>query len=113
MLLYVALITAGFGAALGLLSLTGQISLGKDAPAWVQAIGSIVAILIAVAVPSAQHYLTERKQEREMADKARSLGLMLLPSSKGIHQIPEPSHGPPLCAGADSAMTFIHRNERV
>lgn len=78
-LLYVALITAGFGAALGLLSLTGQISLGKDAPAWVQAIGSIVAILIAVAVPSAQHYLTERKQEREMADKARSLGLMLLP----------------------------------
>ncbi|WP_423169700.1 hypothetical protein [Stenotrophomonas maltophilia] len=76
---YVALIAIGFAAALGMLGLTGQIVFGKDAPAWVQAIGSIVAILIAVAVPATQHYLSDRKQRQEAQDKARSLGLLLLP----------------------------------
>ncbi|MCI1053758.1 hypothetical protein MOQ19_09570 [Stenotrophomonas maltophilia] len=77
---YVALITIGFAAALGMLGLTGQINFGKDAPAWVQAIGSIVAILIAVAVPATQHFLSSRKQQQESLDKARSLGLLLLPA---------------------------------
>ncbi|HEL3784046.1 TPA: hypothetical protein UM046_004323 [Stenotrophomonas maltophilia] len=76
---YVALIAIGFAAALGMLGLTGQIVFGKDTPAWVQAIGSIIAILIAVAVPAAQHFLAGKKQQQETLDRARSLGLMLLP----------------------------------
>ena len=47
--------------------------------AWVQAIGSITAILIAVAVPATQHYVSEREKRSEKADRARSLGLLLLP----------------------------------
>lgn len=78
-LMYVLFASIGFAMALYVLWLTGNINLGKDAPAWVQAIGSIAAILIAVAVPGVQHYLADRARERETLDKARSFGLMLLP----------------------------------
>lgn len=46
---------------------------------WVQAAGSILAILIAIAVPAIQHWLSERRKKAEALDKARSFGLMLLP----------------------------------
>jgi hypothetical protein len=81
-LMYVLFAYVGFSLALLVLWLTGSISLGKDAPAWVQAVGSIVAILIAVAVPATQHFLTDRKQRQEVQDRARSLGLLLLPHIK-------------------------------
>ncbi|MBH1636363.1 hypothetical protein I5U65_14750 [Stenotrophomonas maltophilia] len=48
--------------------------------AWVQAIGSIAAILLAVAVPAIQHRLASKERQRQKADLARSLGLMLLPA---------------------------------
>ncbi|MBN7848353.1 hypothetical protein J0L38_00975 [Stenotrophomonas maltophilia] len=78
--MYVLFASVGFAMALFVLWLTGNISVGKDAPAWVQAIGSIVAILIAIAVPAAQHFLSDRKQRLESEDRARSLALLLLPS---------------------------------
>lgn len=78
-LVYVIFAAIGFSMATFVLWLTGNISLGKDAPAWVQAIGSIAAILIAVAVPAVQHYMADRARQRESMDKARSFGLMLLP----------------------------------
>ncbi len=52
--------------------------------AWVQAIGSIAAILIAIAIPAAQHFITMRGTRRERADRARSLGLLLLPHIKSF-----------------------------
>jgi len=54
--------------------------------AWVQAIGSIVAILIAVAVPATQHFLAAKKQQQESLDRARSLGLMLLPAIRDLSE---------------------------
>ncbi|QNH11194.1 hypothetical protein [Xanthomonas sp. SI] len=53
-------------------------------PAWMQAVGSIAAILIAVAVPAAQHWLSAQTRRREAADRARSLGLLLLPHIKAF-----------------------------
>jgi len=47
--------------------------------AWVQAVGSIVAILMAVAIPAVQHLLAANVRASERADRARSLGLLLLP----------------------------------
>ncbi|PPU60020.1 hypothetical protein XacyCFBP1159_13245 [Xanthomonas arboricola pv. corylina] len=71
--------SAGAALAFGVLGFIGQIRFGKDAAAWVQAVGSIAAILIAVAVPAAQHRLATNARSQEAADRARSLGLQLLP----------------------------------
>ncbi|RRU23599.1 hypothetical protein EGJ34_02855 [Stenotrophomonas sp. 278] len=51
----------------------------SDLPAWVQAIGSIVGILIAVAVPAAQHRISAAEKRKDADNRARSLGLQLLP----------------------------------
>lgn len=48
---YAALIATGFMLAFGLLGLIGPVSFGKDAPAWVQAVGSIAAIIAAGLLP--------------------------------------------------------------
>lgn len=48
---YVALIAIGFAAALGMLAITGQVRFGNNAPAWVQAVGSIAAIVAAGLIP--------------------------------------------------------------
>jgi len=85
-LVYVVLMALGFAAGIALLCITGQIQFGKDAPAWVQAIGSVVAILIAVAVPATQHFLAAKKQQQESLDRARSLGLMLLPAIRELSE---------------------------
>ncbi|WP_267122929.1 hypothetical protein [Xanthomonas sacchari] len=50
-----------------------------DWPAWVQAVGSLLAIAIAIAVPAVQHQLAARERIRESRDRARSLGLELYP----------------------------------
>lgn len=81
---YVVLIALGFVAAIGLFGITGQIQFGKDAPAWVQAIGSIIAILIAIAIPAVQHKLAGGQEEAAMLNKARSLGLYIRPSIEDL-----------------------------
>ena len=52
----------------------------QDLPAWVQAVGSVFAILLAVAVPAVQHLLSERRIRDEAASGARrqhALAVML------------------------------------
>lgn len=51
----------------------------EQGAAWVQAIGSILAILLAIAVPAIQHSILERRRRLESDDRARSMGLLLLP----------------------------------
>lgn len=48
--------------------------------AWVQAIGSLVAILIAIAVPAVQHRLAAKRKNEETLDRARSLALFIRPA---------------------------------
>lgn len=67
-LLHVGLIAVGFIGALVLFAFTGQIRLGKEAPAWVQAVFSVVAIGAAVAVPWWQH----RKAAQLRAEQAEA-----------------------------------------
>lgn len=50
----------------------------KDLPAWVQAIGSIAAILVAVGVPAWQRRQELRDKRAQEALVARSFGLILL-----------------------------------
>lgn len=52
--------------------------------AWVQAIGSIVAIFIAVLVPALQHFFAVRRDERQAKLKARSLGLAVRPDLEDL-----------------------------
>lgn len=57
----------------------GWCALGAEAQAaWVQAIGSVVAIALAVAVPAYQHWSATRKERRQLDLRARSLGLAIL-----------------------------------
>lgn len=56
----------------------------EQSAAWVQAIGSIVAILLAVAVPAVQHAIAAKIRQREARDKSRSLGLLLLPHIRAL-----------------------------
>lgn len=57
-----------------------------DWPAWVQAVGSLLAIAIAIAVPAVQHQLAARERLRETRDRARSLSLELYPSIEEMLQ---------------------------
>lgn len=79
-IIYGATLTSlAFLAAFGLLYFITPATFGANAPAWFQAIGSIFAVFIAMAVPTAQHLMSEEAKQREIADRARSLGLFLLP----------------------------------
>ncbi|MDX3932670.1 MAG: hypothetical protein QHC77_12120 [Stenotrophomonas sp.] len=73
------LVGLGSATAVTAMIFAGPIRLGNDAPAWVQAIGSIAAILIAILVPAIQHWLSSSRRRDEQLDRARSLGLHLLP----------------------------------
>jgi len=48
---------------------------GIDWPAWVQAVGSLVGIAIAIAVPWAQHRLAEKRDRRAASARARAISL--------------------------------------
>lgn len=78
------LIATGFIIAFVLLAFTGQIQFGKDAPAWVQAVGSIAAILVAIAIPAWQR--AEQRADSRYADdlRARSLASVIFRPVKDL-----------------------------
>lgn len=76
--LNVLLVSTGFAMAFWVLSLTGQVRLEKDAPAWVQAIGSVVAIFVAVIVPARQRRQQRADAEIRESREARSCASDLL-----------------------------------
>jgi len=67
------LMATGGTVAFVLLGFIGQIQFGKDAPAWVQAVGSIAAILVAIAVPAWQR--SEQRADAKYADELRARSL--------------------------------------
>jgi len=73
----------GFAAAYGFSITPILIEVDKEAgqiwPAWLQAFGSVIAILVAVAVPAVLYRASQAKQATADRLKARSLGLILLP----------------------------------
>src|SRR3546814_9218515 len=53
----------------------GWCALGVNAQAaWVQAVGSLVAIVVAIGVPARQHGLAVRREKRAADLRARALG---------------------------------------
>jgi len=68
-------IAVGFLFAFALLGVIGPVSFAGDAPAWVQAVGSVLGIAIAIAVPWAQHQLALARDRAAAELKARSLAL--------------------------------------
>lgn len=76
--------TGGAVLAFGALGIIGQIRFGKDAPAWVQAIGSVLAIAVAIAV-----LLWVQRRERQLAleDKRLrviSFSIAMLPAAESF-----------------------------
>ncbi|WP_230080652.1 MULTISPECIES: hypothetical protein [Stenotrophomonas] len=64
-----ALVATGCIFAFVLLAFTGQIQFGKDAPAWVQAVGSIAAIVAAIVIASNERSAAKREMDkRERAE---------------------------------------------
>lgn len=53
-------------------------AMGIDWPAWVQAVGSLIGIAIAIAVPWAQHRLNSRRDRHASIARARALSLAYL-----------------------------------
>lgn len=82
-LLVISLICTGVGVlfAWGLFYRWGTAPVAKpfDAPAWVQAIGSIVAILVAFHVPFSLHKKTIAAERRKDLLRARGLAMEILP----------------------------------
>ncbi len=64
------LMATGGAIAFVLLGFTGQIQFGKDAPAWVQAVGSIAAIAAAIAI--AWNERSVAKSEIDKREKAEA-----------------------------------------
>lgn len=61
-------------------SLVGWCSLPLEAQAaWVQAVFSIVAIGVAIAIPAVQHYRDRKAKHADEIKQARALALMLIP----------------------------------
>jgi len=89
-LFVISTICTGFGVLLswGLFYRWGSAPQAKpfDAPAWVQAIGSIVGILVAIAVPAWQRF-QQRADARYTDDlKARSLASVIFRGVKDLEQ---------------------------
>lgn len=89
-LFVISTLCTGFGVLLawGLFYRWGSAPQPKpfDAPAWVQAIGSIVAILVAIAVPAWQRF-QQRADARYVDDlKARSLASVIFRGAKELDQ---------------------------
>ena len=87
--LVISTLCTGFGVLLawGLFYRWGSAPAAKpfDAPAWVQAVGSIGAILIAIAVPAIQHRLAVQREADDSLNRARSLSLFIRPSIENFH----------------------------
>ncbi|WP_164280634.1 hypothetical protein [Stenotrophomonas indicatrix] len=83
--IYTSLIATGFAAAFVLLAFTGQVRFGKDAPAWVQAVGGVVGIAVAIAIPLTTSRRDERRKEQADAAKARTFALHLMPQADRLH----------------------------
>lgn len=83
--IYAGMIATGFAAAFVLLAFTGQVRFGKDAPAWVQAVGSVVGIAVAIAIPLTTSRRDERRKEQADAAKARTFALYLMPQADQLH----------------------------
>lgn len=83
--IYTGLIIVGFVSALLLFVFTGQVQFGKDAPAWVQAVGSVAGIAVAIAIPLTTSRRDERKREQTDASKARTFALHLIPQADKLH----------------------------
>lgn len=83
-LLCVLLISLGFIAALGMLGFTGQIKFGRDAPAWVQAVGSVVAIFVAIIVPVMIHSRERAVDKEKDTLRARGFALTVLPLAENF-----------------------------
>lgn len=83
--IYSGLIGSGFVAAFVLLAFTGQVQFGKDAPAWVQAVGSVVGIGVAIAIPLTTSRRDEKRKAQADAAKARTFALHLMPQADRLH----------------------------
>ncbi|KOF00675.1 hypothetical protein [Stenotrophomonas geniculata] len=83
--IYTCLIAVGFTIAFVLLAFTGQVQFGKDAPAWVQAVGSVVGIAVAITIPLTTSRRDERRKEQADAAKARTYALHLMPQADRLH----------------------------
>lgn len=73
-----ALVLGGFLIAFGLLGLIGPVSFGGDAPAWVQAVGSVAAIVFAVLVPRWHRAADRADRERKEALDALALAAVVM-----------------------------------
>lgn len=59
---------------------------GPTAPAWVQALGSIGAIAIAIWVPHRMSRRAEEREEKQRFIKARALSILIQPAVEGLCQ---------------------------
>ncbi|PPT88910.1 hypothetical protein XarbCFBP8149_07395 [Xanthomonas arboricola] len=59
--------TVGAVLAFGALGIIGQVHFGKDAPAWVQAVGSVAAIVAAIIIAWLQHH--QSRSDLEARDR--------------------------------------------
>jgi len=57
---------------------------GQSAPAWVQAIGSIVAIAVALYVPFRLHANSERRDAQQRHVRSKALALIIGPAVEGL-----------------------------
>lgn len=83
-----AVLGASLGlAGLGIAAVATSRSCGSDGSCaeWVQAIGSLVALLVAIAVPVFLQAQANRDARRRDAARARSAALRLLPLLRGLH----------------------------
>ncbi|AZR23505.1 hypothetical protein NX81_015740 [Xanthomonas vasicola] len=79
-----AWMAVGACMASGVLGLIGPIHFGKDAPAWVQAVGSVIAILVAIAVPL---WVQDRERRLALEDKRLrvvSFSISMLPAAESF-----------------------------
>lgn len=75
-----AFIAVGFLLAFCLLGAIGPVNFGKDAPAWMQAVGSLIAIAVAIFVPWRQRQQqlldSQRKERKDIEREAQLLSVM-------------------------------------
>lgn len=73
-----SLLSTGFLVAFIALGLIGPVSFGGDTPAWVQAVGSVAAIVFAVLVPRWHRAADKSDRERKEAFEALALAAIVM-----------------------------------